>query len=160
MDELVAQIGQICFNEPLYATRGEFHERTITLIKDYLESIGFTCTREKPLIFDHTIWHGEGAEEKRGGRLDLFAQDKDRKIAIEVDTGASLKNKSTEKLFQSGCDILIGIARGRAQWDNQRLLEKNLKRMREISAASHGTIFLILARNRVYSRVPAAGSEG
>ena len=60
----------------------------------------------------------------RWGYIDLLADDRNHKIAIEYDGHKSLEHSSIEKLLQSNADTLVGIVgNGRLNPNIERILE-------------------------------------
>ena len=102
----------------------------------------FRVEGESPIFHDHQTLR-TGDFRMKQGYIDLIAHGKDQKIAIEFDSGTSLKYKSIEKLLQCDADVLLGIVKGRSRSHNspEALLGYNRRKILDVM---HGL--------RVYSK--------
>lgn len=123
-DQLIIEaIKSLCFNQDARIS-GDFHSWFVRNLAQLLRTQNYRVERESPLFHDHLTLRTRKVRGKQG-YVDLFATGcNGQTIAIEFDSGISLRYNSIEKLLQSDADILIGIVSGGTLSHNrERILE-------------------------------------
>ena len=136
---IVEDIQKIVFECDVYSLkRSEIHKKIQNYLMGYLFEKGFKVTPEYRIRF-RTLGRVKRLQgqvkESKIGYIDVFAQKNNLKIAVEFDTGASLKYKSLEKLLQSGANVCIAIAYGPKKdsiGGDRYCLVKNLSRLNQV----------------------------
>jgi hypothetical protein len=103
---VLEQVKSVCFNANIENREG-LHRNVLDGLKALFAKGGYKVHLEYPIHFKSRI-RKSGDWISRDGKLDLVAVKNGRRVAIEFDTGAQLKFKSIEKLFQVDADLRIG----------------------------------------------------
>jgi hypothetical protein len=90
----------------------DLHNALLQNLFDLFTANGYEAIREWPVNHVHyfRVWN---MPIKKNGFIDLLAYNQIEKIAVEFDTGNELKQRSIEKLLESGADFAIGIVGAR-----------------------------------------------
>lgn len=116
INQIINDIQKIVFECDIYSyKRSEIHKKVQNYLIGYFYDKGFNITPEYRVKYRKLgrIKRLQGqAIESKIGYIDVFVQKNDLKIAIEFDSGASMKYKSLEKLLQAGANVCIAIAYG------------------------------------------------
>lgn len=103
----IEEIKDLCFSVPL--RNQDLHSALLERLADFFIYKGFIAEREWQVGFTHYHKTWNMALERKGF-IDLVATDGQRKIAVEFDTGNTLKRRSIEKLLDCDAGVVIGIA--------------------------------------------------
>ncbi len=103
---VLEQVKSVCFRANIENREG-LHRNVLDGLKALFAKGGYKVHLEYPIHFKSRI-RKSGDWISRDGKLDLVAVKNGRRVAIEFDTGAQLKFKSIEKLFQVDADLRIG----------------------------------------------------
>lgn len=114
-DLFVKELVQICYNYQFSDTRHGQHDSLLNMLSNFYRDRGFVITREYPIRFD-SYFLRENKIETSNGLIDLVLDSDSQKIAIEFDSGVTLKYKSIAKLIQSNADVRVGIVKGRKSY--------------------------------------------
>ena len=128
MTNVIEEIKNLCFSQNIQ-TRANLHSALINSLADLLRRNDFKVEFESPIFHEHLTLKTRVVEGTQG-YIDLLAFGKNQTIALEFDSGMSLKYKSIEKLLQCDADILFGIVRGESRWLNSKaILDYNRERI-------------------------------
>lgn len=131
MVDIVEEIKKSCFNQDIQS-RKNLHALLIDNLISLFRRNNYRVEIESSILRNHLRLRN-GVVQGGKGYVDLLAIGQNQKIAIEFDSGATLRYNSIEKLLQSDADILIGIVRGYSypQWelldDNRMKIHKVMK---------------------------------
>ena len=149
---VIEQVKRVCFSVNV-ANREGLHRDLLDRLKALFVNGGYEVHLEYPIHFESRI-RKSGDRISREGSLDLVAFKNGRKIAIEFDTGAHLKFKSIEKLFQVDADICIGIVKGRL--NTLGSLNANVDRIEQVKGELGGfrkNFLLIILAEKIAHKV-------
>lgn len=139
INKIVEDIQQIVFQCDVYSNkRSEIHKKVQNYLMGYFFEKGFKITPEYKIKYRKLgrIKRLQGqVQESKIGYIDVFIQRNNLKIAIEFDSGASMKYKSLEKLLQSGANMCIAIAYGPKKEsirEGKYYLQKNFSRLNQV----------------------------
>jgi len=128
MVDIVEEIRNLCFSQDIQ-NRKNLHSLLIDKLVTLFMRNNFRVVVESPVFHDHLTLK-TGVVEGKQGYVDLLAIGQNQKIAIEFDSGTSLKFKSIEKLLQCDANILLGIVRGRStSFNSETTLNHNRERI-------------------------------
>lgn len=115
---------ELCFSIPL-CSQTDLHSSLLDGLMDLFASRGYIVERE--WYVNHTHYYKTWMMPlKKNGFIDLYAFNGHWKVAIEFDTGNTLKRRSIEKLLESGADVVIGIAGARCATP---ILQNNIRKV-------------------------------
>lgn len=110
---------------------------------------GYGTAREKSVVYAHRDRRRDAVCSMRG-LIDLYARNKDHKIAVEFDNGKRLKFKSIEKMNNSDADVLVGVIVGGSV---DKGVSDNLQRYSEVSnnnpSVNKDVWLIILSESRI-----------
>ncbi len=143
MDEniefLLRDIKKIVFkSKDISRERKKRHDFVQQKLFGYFIKKGFSVKSEFGIIF-RKLSRRKGSSIKsdfRNGYIDIYAEKKGFRIAIEFDSGQSVKWKSLEKLFQSKAQLCIALVSGptrNLEISRKICYERNLKRAKQVT---------------------------
>ena len=128
----------IVFNTNVDRKRRKWHNHVQKDLIIFFREMGFYCIPEYKIEY-RTLGRitrlRDFEDLSRRGRIDIYAQRDNLKIAIEFDSGASMKYKSIEKLLQSNANICAAFAFGPKNTSMEKsefYLSKNIRHVNQV----------------------------
>ena len=124
---MIEDIKNIVFN------RSKNHNSIQNALVNYFRSKHYRVIPEYSIAYRKLgrIERLQGNEDlSKGGKIDIYAQRNQERIAIEYDSGATIRWKSIEKLLQSEAHLCIAICYTAENYNSA--FEKNLRRIRQV----------------------------